>query len=95
MSLDKDIQSQMDKPLEEIQEDYFLRKDVFKDEPWYGDLIMFVDIGICKPSRKYMLPVRKALQMLGYHTKTVEKEGKTYVLPGARERNTRSKEQQR
>ena len=38
-------------PLEQIKEDMFFRADNFEKERWYGDLQMYLAIGVCKPDR--------------------------------------------
>ena len=72
----------LDKPLEEISEDIFLRADAFSDAPWYDDFVTFRSIGVCEPKRDHALEVQKALKMMGYVTHTKERDGRLYVVPG-------------
>lgn len=47
------------KPIEEIKHDPFFRVDNFKDEKWYGDLKMFLSIGICATTKKSPMNCKK------------------------------------
>ena len=40
-----------EKPLEEIQQDIFFRADNFQNEKWYGELQIYLAIGICQTDR--------------------------------------------
>lgn len=75
-------ESALDKPLEQITEDLFLRADAFEDAPWYEEFQMFRHIGVCQPQSKHLLNVQKALKMMGYTTHLMERNGGTYVVPG-------------
>lgn len=71
------------KPIEEITEDIFLRTDAFEDAPWYDDFTLYTHIGVCQPKPEHIPEVQKALKMMGNpSTKTVEREGKIYLVPG-------------
>ena len=52
-------------PLEEIKEDNFFRADNFQNEKWYGDLQMYLAIGVCKPDRESVSDLQKALKVMG------------------------------
>lgn len=96
MSLDENIKNELAKTYDEVKEDIFLRKDVFKDEPWYGDIELYTRIGVCQPSQKDIFTVRKALKMLGYKTTFAEINGRPLVVSAnARTKKSRSKEQER
>ncbi len=96
MSLDKNIKKELAKTYDEVQEDIFLRKEVFKNEPWYWDIELYKRIGLCQPSEENIFTVRKALKMLGYKTAIVEITGIIYVVPDAvKTKKTLSKEQER
>lgn len=75
-------------PIEEISHDPLFRVDNFQDEKWYGDLKMFLSIGICSTTKRKTEEVQKALKVLGYSTHTQEKDGKVFILPGAQRRKT-------
>jgi len=70
-----------EKPLEEIREDIFCRADNFENEKWYGDLQMYLAIGICKPDRGSVTDLQKALKILGYPTRTRENDGELFLVP--------------
>lgn len=78
-----------EKPLEEIREDIFFRADNFENEKWYGDLQMYLTIGICKPDRDSVTDLQKALKILGYPTRTRENDGELFLVP-QRERQKQS-----
>ena len=78
-----------EKPLEEIREDIFFRADNFENEKWYGDLQMYLAIGICKPDRYSVTDLQKALKILGYPTRTRENDGELFLVP-QRERQKQS-----
>lgn len=59
--------------------DIFFRKDNFKDEPWYNELYIFCAIGVCQPEKEHIEPLKDALSVLGYETRLLEKDGKTYI----------------
>jgi hypothetical protein len=60
--------------------DIFFRKDNFKDEPWYDEMLVFCAIGICKAEKKeYTEPIREALAKLGYETGVFTKNGADYI----------------
>ena len=56
-----------------------IRKDNFKDESWYDDLRIFTVIGVCRPKAKQIFSVRRALQELGYNTRTFKRNGEIYI----------------
>lgn len=68
-------------PLEEIKEDIFFRADNFKNEAWYGDLQMYLAIGVCKPDRGSMPDLQKALKVLGYPTQISENDEELFLIP--------------
>ena len=70
------------KPLEEIKEDIFFRADNFKNEEWYGDFLIYTQIGVCQPSPEHALEIQKALKIMGYPTHTSEHKGKICITPG-------------
>ena len=82
MSFQDEYRELMAKPIDEIKPDIFFRHDNFQDEPWYGDFQMYMAIGVCQPPEEYALQVRKALKVMGFLTHTVNRDGKTFVLPG-------------
>ena len=70
-------------PLELIREDMFFRADNFENERWYGDLQMYLAIGVCKPDKECVSDLQKALKVLGYHTRTRirENDGELFLVP--------------
>lgn len=82
MSFQEEYCELMEKPIDEIKEDFFFRPDNFKDEPWYGDFQTYMAIGVCQPAEEHALQVRKALKVMGFHTHTAGKDGSIYILPG-------------
>lgn len=68
-------------PLEEIKEDIFFRVDNFENETWYGDLQMYLAIGVCKPDRGSVSDLQKALKILGCPTQTREIDGDLFLVP--------------
>lgn len=68
-------------PLEQIREDMFFRADNFEKERWYGDLQMYLAIGVCKPDRGCVADLQKALKVLGYNTRISENDGEPFLLP--------------
>lgn len=68
-------------PLEQIREDMFFRADNFENEKWYGDLQMYLAIGVCKPDRGCVVDLQKALKVLGYNTRISENDGEPFLLP--------------
>lgn len=68
-------------PLEEIKEDIFFRADNFENETWYGDLQMYLAIGVCKPDRGSVPDLQKALKVLGCPTRTRENDGDLFLVP--------------
>lgn len=68
-------------PLEQIREDMFFRADNFENEKWYGDLQMYLAIGVCKPERGCVADLQKALKVLGYPTRISENNGELFLLP--------------
>lgn len=71
------------------------RVDNFKDEKWYGDLKMFLSIGICATTKRKSEEMKKALKVLGYSSHTQEKDGKLFLLPGAERPRTPTKDYER
>ena len=74
---------EFEKPLEAIKQDVFFRADNFQGEDWYDDFLLYTKIGVCQPKPEHALDVQKALKIMGYSTRTSEREGKIYVLPEA------------
>lgn len=73
----------LDKPLEQITEDIFLRRDAFEDAPWYDDFVLYTCIGVCEPKPEHLEDVRKALKMMGYTTHVMEHSGGgVFIVPG-------------
>lgn len=68
-------------PLEQIREDMFFRADNFEKERWYGDLQMYLAIGVCKPDRDCVADLQKALKVLGFPTRISENDGEPFLLP--------------
>ena len=68
-------------PLEEIKEDIFFRTDNFKNEAWYGQLQIFLAIGVCSPDREHVPALQKALKVLGYSTGIKESDGNLLLVP--------------
>lgn len=68
-------------PLEQVREDMFFRADNFKNEKWYGDLQMYLAIGVCKPDRENVSDLQKALKVLGYPTRARENDGEVFLVP--------------
>lgn len=67
--------------MEEIKQDIFFRADNFQHEDWYGDFMIYMNIGVCQPLPKHSLEVQKALKIMGYKTLITEHDGKTYIVP--------------
>jgi len=64
-------------------QDIFLRKDNYKDEPWYNELLIFCAIGVCQPKDKeHIKPLREVLAVLDYETRMFSKDGKDYIAGG-------------
>ena len=74
-------------PLEEIKEDIFFRADNFEKETWYGDLQMYLAIGVCKPEKNCVSDLQKALKVLGCPTKTREIDGELFLIPRGKGRS--------
>ena len=68
-------------PLVEIKEDIFFRADNFEHETWYGDLQMYLAIGVCKPEKDCVSDLQKALKVMGYPTQAKERDGQLYLVP--------------
>ena len=80
-------------PLEEIKEDIFFRADNFENEKWYGDLQMYLAIGVCKPEKDCVSDLQKALKVLGFSTCMRENDGEMFLIP-QRERQTSPRHKQ-
>lgn len=65
----------------EGKEDLFMRVENFKNELWYGDLVLYSRIGVCKTKPECAPEVCKALKQLGYSVRLKAKDGELYVLP--------------
>ena len=70
-----------EKPLEEIEQDIFFRADNFQNEKWYGELQIYLAIGICQTDRDCASDLQKALKVLGYPTQAKERNGRLFVVP--------------
>ena len=70
----------IDTPIDQIQEDPFFRADNFRNERWYGDLCVYTTIGICSPEKEDVANLRKALKVLGYQTKAVNRPDGIYLV---------------
>ena len=68
-------------PLEEIKEDIFFRADNFENEKWYGDLQMYLAIGVCKSEKDYVSDLQRALKVLGFSTRMRENDGELFLIP--------------
>ncbi|MDE7250051.1 MAG: hypothetical protein K2N82_09230 [Lachnospiraceae bacterium] len=78
----KAYREEFKKPLEEIKEDIFFRADNFEGEAWYGDLMLYMRIGVCQPEQEHIPELQKALKIMGYHTHIMENGEKPYLVPG-------------
>lgn len=78
---DAEYKKLFETPLEEIQEDMFFRADNFRNERWYGDLYIYMTIGVCSPSKEDVSNLQKALKILGYRTKSVSRSDGIYLVP--------------
>lgn len=78
---EKEYRKIFEMPLEKIKEDIFFRADNFQREKWYGDLQMFMAIGVCKPNPENVSDLQKALKVLGYSTQTKKNENGLYLVP--------------
>ena len=66
-----------EKPLEEIQQDIFFRADNFQNEKWYGELQIYLAIGICQTDRDCASDLQK-----GRHFKVIHRhKGNGASLP--------------
>ena len=82
-------------PLEEIKEDIFFRADNFEHETWYGDLQMYLAIGVCKPEKDCVPDLQKALKVLGFSTCMRENDGEMFLIPQReRQKQTPSRHKQ-
>lgn len=82
MSFQEEYRELMAKPIDAIKPDIFFRPDNFRDEPWYDDFQMYMAIGVCQPQEEHVLPIRKALKVMGLPTHSASRDGKMFVLPG-------------
>lgn len=62
--------------------DPFLRKDSYEDKPWYGDFLIFHNIGVCQPQDRYIEEVREALARFLFATRTApgKEPGTTFIF---------------
>ena len=72
-----------------------MRAEVFADEKWYDELLIYTHIGVCKPEKEDSENVRKALKMLGYETEECDYNGEVYLKPKPIERACPSREEER
>lgn len=82
MSFEDEYRELMATPIEEIKEDIFFRMDNFQDEPWYGELKLYLTLGVCQPQKDHAILLRKALKIMGYPSHECVRDGKVFVLPG-------------
>lgn len=82
MSFEEEYRELMAKPIEELKEDIFFRMDNFQNELWYGELKLYLTLGVCKPHKDHVIPLRKALKIMGYPSHECVRDGKVFVLPG-------------
>ena len=95
MILDKLIYAKMKLPLEEIKEDFLVRKEVFADESWYNDFILYLSIGVCQPKEENITDVRKALKIFGHETSIRQSNGIAFVIPYVREHTNKKQREER
>jgi hypothetical protein len=62
--------------------DMFLRKEVYKDKPWYNQMSIFFAIGICEVPDQDVKEVREALARFLYGTRVAvgENPGCSYII---------------
>ena len=48
---DKEYKALFETPLEQIKPDMFFRADNFQKEKWYGELQIYMSIGVCKADK--------------------------------------------
>ena len=62
----------------------------------YEDILLFTRIGTCQPKPEHMEMVQKALKILGFCTRVVNRNGRDYLAPGERQiKKQRNKEDER
>ena len=94
MMFDERIYKKMQKPIDEIKEDYLIRKEVFASEPWYNDLVLYLSIGVCQPQKEHILSVRKALKMFGHETGIRQTNGMEFIVPYVKEHSKNPKQRE-
>lgn len=82
MSFRDEYRRLMEKPIEEIREGIFFRLGNFQNEPQCGDFQICMTGDVCQSPEERVLRVRKALKVMGCDTHTVNRDGRTYILPG-------------
>ena len=95
MIFDEIIYKKMQKPIEEIKEDILARKEVFVNEPWYNDFILYLSIGVCQPKEEHITSVRKALKIFGHETQTKEVKDNLFIVPYVKERTKQQEREER
>lgn len=62
--------------------DPLLRKEVYHDEIWYGEFLIFHNIGVCQVPDKHANKIREALARFRYATKTMpgKRPGSSYII---------------
>ena len=95
MIFDENVYAKMKLPIEQIKEDFLVRKEVFANEPWYDDFIMYLSIGVCQPKQENITDVRKALKLFGHETSIRQNNGMEFVVPYVREQTTKKQAKKR
>lgn len=62
-------------PLEQTRVDMFFRADNFERESCYGDLQMYLAIGVYEPDRECVPDLQKGLKVLVFSTCIKENDG--------------------
>lgn len=91
---DKEYKALFETPLEQIKPDMFFRADNFQKEKWYGELQIYMSIGVCKTDKETVSDMQKALKVLGYPTKAKEHNGEMYLVPDNERQKNRSRRQE-
>ena len=95
MIFDENVYAIMKRPIEQIKEDYLIRKEVFSNEPWYDEFILYLSIGVCQPKEEHITDVRKVLKLFGHETSIRQSNGMEFVVPYVREQETKTQAKQR
>ena len=92
---DKEYKALFETPPEQIKPDMFFRADNFQKEKWYGELQIYLKIGVCKTDKDTMSDMQKALKVLGYNTQAKEHKGEMYLVPEKERKKNKSRHQER